>query len=177
MKKSISKRSQKLFIVCLILGSVYLFNWIVIEPIKNQLISLGEDIETQQNALDKNRTLIERAQRLEDLYNQYLEMFKQSKTNDEVMSFLLSEIEQVAGQLNLPISDLKPKRVKTEEFYNRFSVSLTIDSGFEDILHFLHMLQNKPHLFDVEELRIDKGARRQTDVVKTSLVLSKVYIP
>ena len=107
----------------------------------------------------------------------YEQKFKQPASNEGTMSSLLSEIEAVAAGLKLQIANLAPKRVKETDFSNRFSVSLSIDGDFMDILQFLHRLQSEPHLFDVEEARFDKGTRQQATSVKASLVLGKTFVP
>ncbi len=93
------------------------------------------------------------------------------------MSSILSEIEETAGQLKLKISDLKPTRVKREEYNNRFSVTLTIDSKLVDIMHFLHLLQQTPHLFQIQEVYFEKSAMQDGSSLRTQLVLEKIYIP
>ena len=92
------------------------------------------------------------------------------------MASILAEIEGVSAQLHLQIANLSPKRVQESDLYNRFSVSLTIDGNFVDILEFLHILQSDPHLFDVEEARFDKGMQAAAASVKTSLVLGKSFM-
>lgn len=176
MIKSFNKRQRFLFIVCVLTGVFALGYSFIFKPLENKIISLEDEIGAQRIQLQKSRDIIEKAEGISGAYDAYLKDFKQDKTSDKVMASVLSEIEGVAGGLSLPISDLKPKRVKESELYNRFSVSLTIDSEFVNIMHFLHILQNEPHNFDVEEFQIDKGTRRQTATVKASLVLSKILI-
>jgi len=177
MIKRLTKREQKIFIVTLVLILGYIGNNLLVKPLKEKILSLDQAIVAEEIRLKKNQRIIGQAKALSEDYNAYLNNFKQSKTNEQVMSSILSEIEEVAGELELRISDLKPKRVKRGEYYNRFSVSLTIDSDFVDIIHFLYILQKQPHLFDVEEVRFDKGSRRRSSTMKTQLVLGKMLIP
>ena len=175
--RRLTKREQRILVMCLMLvGSYGGYNW-VYKPIEAKSLELQADIESQQKKLSESLRTVRKAGRVGRDYDHYLEKFKQNKTNEQVMSSILSEIEDVAGQLKLQIADLKPMRVKSGEYYNRFSVSLTIDSEFKEIVQFLYQLQQDPHLFAVDELRFDKGAQRKTSVVKTRLTLSKILIP
>ena len=175
--KRLTKREKKIFLACLIViisYGCYMGLW---KPLKDKIDSLDQKIQTQHRRLLKDLRVIQDAQNIETSYNTFHNNFKQEKTNEQIMSSILSEIEEVAGQLALRISDLKPMRVKNEEFFNRFSVSLTIDSDLPGIVHFLYLLQTQPHLFDVESVRFDKGPERKVASIKTHLTLSKIFIP
>jgi Tfp pilus assembly protein PilO len=177
MIRRLSKREQRVFILTIVTVLVYVsFNW-VFKPLKLRIQFMESSIEEKKSMILKHQRIIRRAQAIEEEYDQYEYDFRQDKSNEQVMSSILSEIELIAGDLDLRISDMKPKRRKKEEYFNRFSVSLTIKSELSEILNFLYILQNKPYLFNVDEIRFDKGSRRKDSSVKTSLVLSKILIP
>jgi len=177
MARQLTKREQYIFTVAMIAVAVYAgFNGIV-KPLKGRIDLVEGRIAGKERQLNKYLRMIRRAKALEEDHRFYLDHFKQSGTDEEVMSAILSEIEEVSRKLGVSISDLKPKRVRNEEAYNSFSVSLAIKSEFPDILKFLHTIQRQPHLFNVEELRFDKQARRKSSSLKTRLVLRKILIP
>lgn len=177
MIKRFTQREQIISIVTLILLGVLVSYYAVIKPLREKIIFLEKKTADQRKQFGKNLKLVREAGEIEKQYAPYLEKFKQDKPNEQVMSGILAEIEAAAAGLELQISDLKPKRVKEDGRYNQFSVSLTIDSNFLNIVHFLHILQSEPHLFEVEELEFDKGSQRKSDTMKTRLVLTKVLIP
>ena len=175
--RRLTDREGRIAILCAIIILSYLSYNLVIKPLKDKSENLDTQIETAINQLKKNMTLLEKTGGINNDYNEYQNNFRQTKSNEQVMSSILNEIEKVAAELKLKISDLKPKRVKKEEYFNHFSVSLTIDSDFKDIVQFLYILQRDPHLFKVEELRFDKTTQRNTTAIKTTLVLDKILIP
>ena len=176
MIKRLTKREQQIFIFCVVLAAVYGVVYGLIKPLKSKAVSLDDDIMDAQKLFQKNARVVSRGKSLDGAYDFYLTRFKQSKPNDEVMTSVISEIQGLARELNLQISDLQPQRVKSDAYFNHFSVSLTIDSSFQDTLQFLYTLQKDPHYFRVDELNFDKGARTQDNAIKTRLVLSKVFI-
>jgi len=177
MIRRLSARELKILILSLVLASTYAGYILLVKPAQEKFAALDEEILVQQRRLAKNSTEIQKAADLEKVLAAYEQKFKQPASNEGTMSSLLSEIEAVAGELKLQIANLTPKRVRETNFANRFSVSLSIDGNFTDILQFLHKLQSEPHLFDVEEARFDKGARQQSSSVKASLVLGKTFVP
>ena len=92
------------------------------------------------------------------------------------MSAILAEIESVAREIDLHITDLKPQKVRKGEFLNNFSVSLSANGRLEEITHFLYILQSSPHLFNIEELAIEKSSA-QTQILQTRISLSRILIP
>ncbi len=177
MIKRLTKREQIIAGVTFLAAVVCLGFYGVYKPLLNELELIEDKISNNMKKYDNNLEMIHQAEGLEKQYQTSIEKYKQPGQNEQVMSALISEIEKVAGELNLPISDLKPNRVRKEAHYNQFSVSLTMDSKFVEAVNFLYILQNEPHLFDVEELRFDKGNRKDEPTVKTQLVLSKIFIP
>lgn len=177
MIRRLSARELKILIVSSVVASTYIGYTLLVRPAKEKFIALDEEIAAQQRRLAKNSIEIKKAQDMEKNLEVYEQKFKQPASNEGTMSSILSEIEAVAADLKLQIANLAPKRVKETDLSNRFSVSLTIDGDFLDILQFLHTLQSEPHLFDVEEARFDKGMRQQSSSVKASLVLGKTFIP
>ncbi len=171
-----SRNEQRLFIITLLAVMIYVgFNW-GFKPLRQELDIIRISIADKLSAITKHQRVIRKSSTIIGAYQYYMDNFKQKKNNELVMSSILSEIEQVAGDLGLQISDMKPKRVKKEEYLNRFSVSITTQSGLSEVMKFLHVVQQRPHLFDVEEIRFDKGSRRNDASVKTNLILTRTLI-
>ena len=176
MFRTLTKREGNIFALCIIVVLIYAGYRIVIKPLRreNALVEIG--IQKEKKNLIKNLRVLAVQKNYKGRYVKYLSKFKQDQNNDEVMSLILSEIQQVGGKLNLRISELKPIKVKKEQYFNRFSVSLIIDSTFVDIIRFIYKLQSKPYLFKVEEFRFDKSSRRKEQTMKTHLILSRVLV-
>ena len=107
----------------------------------------------------------------------YEQKFKQSASNEGTMSSILSEIEAAAADLKLQIANLTPKRVKETNFSNRFSVSLSIDGDFMDILQFLHRLQGEPHLLTLKKRVSTKGRVSKPLPLRPAWFLGKTFVP
>ena len=112
---------------------------------------------------------------IEEEYQKYAQLLKQKRSNEQERASILSEIESVAARIDLRIADRKPKKVREIDFYNNFSVSLTIEGELGNIIHFLYLLQSDPHQFNVDEVRFEKKSRRRSDI-KCYLVLSRNLI-
>jgi len=177
MVRRLSPREKKIFVACVIMIFAYFGYHALIRPLKERIAVIDGKIESQQRKITAHLRIIKKAEAMEKTYAEIISRYKQDKSNDQVMTAIFTEVEQAAGELGLRISDLKPQRVKKGDNYNRFSVSLTINSEFIEIMEFLHKLQEEPHSFYVDEARFDKSGKRDSTELKTRLVLSKVLIP
>lgn len=176
MFRPLTRREWNIFVLCIVIVMVYVGYNAAIKPLSQRISTVELSIQKEKNKLSKSLKVLEDQKHYKSQYIKYLSKFKQDQNNDDVMSSILSEIQQVGGKLNLRISELKPQKVQKEQYFNRFSVSLTIDSTFVDIINFIYDLQSKPYLFKVEEFRFDKGSQRQEQTIKTHLVVSRVLV-
>ena len=174
--RQLTKREWAIFTVCAALAVVYGIVFGLVRPFQERKSEIISQIEAKKEVLDKYVKVIAHAKTLERQNEELLGQFQQDATNEQVMSQLLSEIEKQSGEFGLRISDLKPRRVKKEQYYNRFSVSLSIESSLVKIIKFLYTIQGDSYHYDVEEFTVEKGLQRQNDSVKVRLVLSRMYI-
>ena len=174
-KFSFSKREKKMAgVVVLVIFFSVVYRGVYV-PLKNQVEFLNNKISVAEQRLSKTLKIIRRAKIAAKKYDDILDDFKQTVSDEQVMSSILSEIETVAGELKMRIADMKPKKVKRVDFYNNFSVSLSIDGQLSEIMLFIYRLQNSPHVFYIEELRLNKSSPRKVDL-SCQVVLSRLLI-
>jgi len=175
-KLNLSSREQGIMAVCFsVIFAFGLYRGVYI-PIKDTRESLQQQIQLTQRRLLKTSRIISKSRNMEQAYVKILENFRQGASDEKVMSSILSQIESVAGELNIRIGDMKPKKVKKIDFYNNFSVSISMEADLRNIVAFIHKLEHAPHMFHVDELRLDKDNPR-VSVLRCRLDLSKVLIP
>lgn len=176
MIKQLNKREQKIFMVCIAIVAVYVGYNGLIKPLRQKIISLDQNIERKQIELKKDLRIVRSAKEIDQKYNEYLNVFQQIESDEQVMSSILADIEKVANELGLRISDLKPSKVKGEEGLNVFPLSLIIDGELTSIMQFLYVLQGQPYLFNVEQFRFDRKSQQTMTMINANLILSKTFI-
>ena len=177
MIQRLTRREQNIFVISLLVTVLYLGYRFIVLPLREHSDQLDGKIDAELRRLRSDLSEVGKAKQWEELYGRLVQTFQQTGSDEQVKSSMLQEIQDVARDMNLQISDLKPQRVKATEFYKTFSVSLRLDnSSLDDILPFLHLLQSKPHLFDVQEVRLDKSSRRDAKTIMASIVLDKTFI-
>ncbi len=174
--RSLSAREMRIFVFCLtlIVGSAgYHF---ILRPLKENIVDLENKIIVHEKRLRKNLGLVKQKASIDTNYSQYAALLKQNASQEQQMALIIDEIGAVANQVQLRVSDIKPKKVRPVDFYNNFTVSLSVEGELKTILHFLYILQSSPHLFAIDELYIEKGTMRSVQV-RCRLSLSKALVP
>lgn len=176
MLNRLTNRERVVFTVCLFLAVVFVIYRFVFNPLISHQKVLNQKIEKVKKKYVKNQKILQEAKLMRGVYDQYLIDFKQPQSNEQTISYLISEIEKTATQINLVISDLKPKPVKRDKDINYYSVSLSLEGPWIDILKLMHLLQSRPYLFKVEEMNLDRASQRNSESVRAYLKLGKNYI-
>ena len=176
MARALSSREKRIFAWTILVVLAAAFYNAVFLPLQEKKNVLSEQIIIRQKLMRQEQGIIRKAMMIEERYQDYWRQFYRSGTQEEAVSSILTDLEGVVRTLSLDINDLKPQNVRDTGFNRQFSVSLTINSELKDVMRFLYTLQQKPYLFDVEEMQLDKTAAKTPSVLRTRLVLSKAFI-
>ncbi len=174
--KKLTGREQQIFIVAAVLLLVYAGYGVVYRSAKEKFSALDEQIEAKNFRLEKNQRILNKQKNIERVYQQLIQDNRQTRPDEQEMTGILAEIEAVANEIALPISDMKPQKVRKEDFYNKFSVNLTMEGDLTPILHIVYLLENKPHLFDIDEIRLEKSSAG-SGKMKCLLTMSRILVP
>lgn len=175
--KPLSPREQNILVVTLLLSAILISYRLVLMPLKQQIADLDRQIMAEIHNIRKNRRLIAGQRGLDAQCEALTREFGQPGAEEQVMARILKEIESVAGNLDLQISDLKPQRARSLDHFKSFLVSLRMDSSLAEIIEFLDILQKDPYRYAVQDVRFDKSARRDSSEIKTVVILEKIFIP
>lgn len=171
----LSAREKKFFLLSLAVLAVYLIRTLVVAPVQARSEWLDRQIRnTEQKLLSASRT-IHKSRIVQSRNEALLEDYRQTQSDEEVMSGILTEIEATAAGNRLSISDLKPNRPKMIDYYKEFSVSLVLEGDFTQVMEFIFKLQKQPYSYFVDEADISKHSPR-TSGLRCRFVLTKVLI-
>ncbi len=174
--RSLTKRESLIFTLCLILTGSYGGYFLVYKPLLENLSGMDTRIAISEKKLINNLKIVNKGKSIEGVYEKLVTPFRQKTSDEQAMTSILSEIESVANQTSLRISDMQPKKVKRIDFYNHFSVTLTVEGDMQPVIKFLYTLQNSPHLFKVDEIYLEKSSIKAREV-RCRLIVSKPLIP
>ena len=175
-RKTFTGREKAIFaamvLICLVFG---LYRGVFV-PLRERGESIKVKITKTEKALVRQRKAVRMAKVMDSRFEDVLKDFRQNASDEQVMSGILSEVQQVAGDLEMRIADMKPRRVRSTDNFNQFSVSMALDGNLADIMRFIYQLENPPHLFYVEEMSLAKVSPRASEL-RCQMILSRMMIP
>lgn len=174
--RSLTKRENIILAICLLAGCAYLLKSFVFTLLAENAATFEDKAKVVEKRLRNNLKVLAREKAVNNEYNKYLPYFKQETSDEQEMAAILAQIESVSNSLNMRVADMKPNRVKHTDFYNNFTVTLTIEGELPSVLHFLYTLQNPPNLFTTSEIYFERSSVR-TSSIKCRLIISKLLIP
>ncbi len=175
-KFSVSARERKIAAFLLILICISVVYSYGVRPLNGRAEFLDRKIALEQGRLQKSAAIIRKAEDFEQKYKNILEEYEQKSSDEEAMAGILSQIEAVGNRISIRLADLKPQRVRKIDFYNRFSVSLTVEGKIPDIMLFVYTLQRPPYGFYAEEFQLRKKSAMAQES-ECNLILAKIFIP
>ncbi|MFC1510602.1 hypothetical protein ACFL49_02975 [Candidatus Omnitrophota bacterium] len=173
-KINFSSREKKIFIVLSICILGFIFQAGIYKPLAHQKELLAIKIRAAEKSLFRAQRSAQNEGQ-QDHVKRMLAPFRQKGTDEEVMSSILSEIEQKKEGLDLRIADMKPQKMHKVDLLKVFSVRLTIEGAVTDVLQFIYLLQEPPHMFRVDEFRLGDASAKQP-TLKCQLVFSRKLV-
>jgi Tfp pilus assembly protein PilO len=173
---NISQREKNIAIVILVFLFLFAAYSFVFTPLLEKLSVLNREIEAKELKLIKNQKIFNREKFVANDYKKYEQYLRQKASDEQEMASVLSEIEAIAHQINIQISDIRPQRVKKEGFYNSFIIEVDAEASLKDITRFIYTLQSPPHLLRAEKLRLEKQIAT-SPTLKCYILVTKILIP
>ncbi len=155
---SFSKREQTivyLFAAVLAVYGVYEF---VYRPFQRKAVQIDSQIEVMERKLQKAYEMIRTGEGLDERIRGQFDDMVLTKTPEEEMSSLLSELEGLASEARIQIADMKPQPVRAQERIFVFSVKLTLDHDLKTAVNFIRLLQEAPLSLAVDEFSFERAS-------------------
>lgn len=175
MIRTLTKREQLIFIICVVTIAAYLMITIG-KFLIGQLSSSDQRLLVAKRNLAKEARLVQKGVAIDATYRQYIKWFQPSVSEEETASGLIAEIERAAVQAGVHVSELKPKGFARQGILSEFRVILVFNASLEKSLEFLSTMQQQPYYFAVEEFELTRQGGRETSDLSGSFLLSKTYV-
>lgn len=171
----LNKREKQIFYVSIALISLFIMERIIFKPLADKLNDLNQEIQFKETKLIKG--LRAEAQRDEILkeYKSYEGYFKVKGSDEEIVSEFLREIERLARESAVSVSDIKPQSNRKHGLYNEYAIEVRIEASLKDIAAFLYRLNNSVLLLRVEKFNLTPKDE-SSDILKVNMALSGMVV-
>ncbi len=169
-------REQKIAYVLVVVALAALFLQFGLPWLSGDVESVKDQIEIAQEKMERHRRFVQDAREARREYQPLWAQYKQKDSPEEIMSKMLSDIQAVSARISVPITDMKPDRLRTVDSFNHFSVSMSLEGRLTDILHFIHIMQGPPYQYFLDELTLRREYFK-AEKLRCQLVFKQILIP
>ena len=170
----LSKRERNIFILTAAVIFTMLADYTVVRPLRRSLASLDNKIkQTETMALHNLRSAAQKPE-LDKVYRKIQESIQDSRADDEeIRSSMLKDIESLAREHEIYLSEVKPQVSNETPRYKEFSVRMQMECPMEDLMRFLSGLMRTRKLYTVESFRITPHPE-DVQKIKTNITVTRV---
>ncbi len=175
--KQLTKNERTLVSVIVILLFVFMFNSLIIAPLRENLNKTNEDIERLWVLFRKYTGLEKEKSSITSAYKQIERYLGFNGTEDEKTTLILSRIEAEARKAGLTIIDMKPDTAKTKNKSSSsvFRVRLNAEAEMPKIFRFLYSLENTDIFLKVDKVNLSIK-NEETGIMKMDVVILGISI-
>lgn len=173
---NLSKKERLGLIMATIFVSMAFLDRLVIDPVKNRLFAVNQEIKIAEKQLERNLRNINQKDLIALAYKKYIKYVKRVGSDEEEVAKILGEIEELARMSAVYLVDMKPRLPKWVDFYKEYTVEIDAEGDMESIVKFLHELYNSTQLLRAEKFRVNLKEKKSY-IVKTSILITKILIP
>jgi len=173
--KKVSSREQKIFMACVLLGTIYLFVQLFIRPVHSREEELEQRIDKKLLEIEKAKKILQSEKIVGQKYQQYVQIFGAQGPDEQEVSSFISDIETNARQHQIGVQNLQSQRTVKKDKVVRFFMQLTVEGKLSDIIAFFYVLQNKPYYIFLEEVVLERMSTSQENI-RGRILLSKMRL-
>lgn len=172
----LSNKEKIGLIAAIVVIALTIIDRLVISPIGDRARRLNQEIKFSETKLSRDLRNINNKGLIESEYKKYKNYVKRTSASDEEdVANILGEIEGLARSSGVSLVDIKPQVPKKSDFYKEYVVEVEVEGSMEQVVTFLHDLNNSIQLLRAVKFRI--GLKdRESSVIKASLQVTKISI-
>lgn len=153
MIPKLAKREKTIFIVCVaIIGASLIYN-LMLEPFVIEWSRLNSQVRVAKLKLKKSEQILKKRIQIAEQYEDVAGYTAIKRaTEEEEIAYLLSELEKLASQAGVRITDIKPKTAEELGYYRKYIVELEGEGDISQFSKFIFDIQNSPQLLSIKKL-------------------------
>ena len=173
--KQLNSREKLIFGITLVLVVIFVIYQFVFRPMHDGSVDINDQLRVDKANLKKTRYIMAQKTIVEEKYRQLVNLIGVVDSEESQMPTMVSKVESAARESNVHIANIQPQKPVTNKQLMFLSVELEIDGQWLDIVQFLYILQQKPNLFFIDELNLEKYSD-MTNSLRGRIVVSRLSL-
>ncbi|MCX5702233.1 MAG: type 4a pilus biogenesis protein PilO [Candidatus Omnitrophica bacterium] len=172
----LNKKQKRIFYIAVLLVSLLLLERLIIYPIYYKIKTFNKEIQEAESEIKKNLHIISQKDKISQEKDKYYSFLSKSTSEEEEITSILKEIEELANKASIYVEDMKPAGTKVIDSNKKYMITLNCEAQMEQLIDFMYNIENSSKLFSIEKYEINPKAR-DSSVAKCSMSISKISIP
>lgn len=172
----LSKRERLILYVTACIILLMLLDRLVIYPIFSRMNELSREIKKKELDIRKNLRILAHKDSILEERKRYASFLTSSNSEEEEMTSLLKEIEELASTTSINLVDMKPGGLKKEGSSERYIINLNCEADMEKIVEFMYNIENSKKLLSIEKYKINPKSK-DSEIAKCSMTIFKIVMP
>jgi len=171
----LSKRERYLLYITVVVLVSILFGKAGVSPIMQRLSKLNREIFVQEKKLEKSLRVLAREELIRSEYKKYIQFVRQSRSDEEQTSELLSEIEKLADKTSISLSNIKPGKIEKVGRYRKYVVRIEAESEIGHLASFIYQLEESPELLRIRNFHLTPR-KKASSILKARMTITELLI-
>ena len=172
----LSKNEKMLMILSFFFVVAAIMDRLILGPILSEQKVLDREVGVKLQTIRRSQRIIAFKDSILKEYAKYKEYLDTGeKTKEEIVSALLREIETIAAQKSITISNIQPGDVRQNPIMDEYETSLECLGKLRNVLEFMQALEESDFLFQITKYSMTPKSKA-SDIMKCSISMSRVFI-
>lgn len=172
----LSPRERLIFNLSAAFIFLMLLDRMVISPISSQIDALNKETEQEEATIKKNLRLLAQKDKIIAQSSKFESYLNSSLSQDEEVTAMLKELEDLANKNSVYLIDLKPGDIKQSGGTKKYMINLSLEAQMDQLAVFMYGVESSDRLFTIEKYQIEPKSR-ESSVARCSMVISRVAPP
>ncbi|MFH1640545.1 MAG: hypothetical protein ABIA66_01140 [Candidatus Omnitrophota bacterium] len=171
-----NKRGKRIFYIAVFFVSALFLERLIIYPIYYRIKTFNKEIRDSEAEIKKNLHIVSQKDKISKEKDTYASFLIKAKSEEEEVTSILKEIEELANKASIYLEDMKPGGTKAVDSNIKYMLNLNCEAKMEQLIEFMYSIENSNKLFSIEKYEITPKSR-DTSIAKCSMSISKISIP
>ncbi len=171
----LSKREKFILYGAAFFISLTLLDRLIIAPVFSKMTSLDKEIQERQSDIRKSLHILSQKDRILVESAKYSSFLHSFKSEEEEVTFLLKEIENITNKTSVYLIDMKPAGLKDMASTKKYLINLNCEAQMEQLIDFMYNIENSNRLLTIEKYRITPKSK-ESSLAKCTMSISKIVI-
>ncbi len=172
----LAKKEKMTMLIAFFFVMLAVMDRLILGPILVEQKTLEGEVAVKLQTIKRSRRIIAFKDSIVKEYSKYKDYLDTGeKSKEEIVSALLREIETIAAEKSITISNIQPGDVHQSPVMDEYETGLECMGKLRNVLEFMQALEESDFLFQITKYSMTPKSKG-SDVMKCSISMSRVFI-